>query len=91
MSALPVTNPAAFEKHYSVDEIAELWGISPQSVRRLFRDEPGVLKLSMPVLQARKHKVHETLRVPASVLARLHQQRSSGFGMEVQPRRRGIK
>ena len=35
--------PTLTERHYSAKEIAELWGLSPAAIRRLFRDEPGVL------------------------------------------------
>ena len=34
------------EKHYRVSELAALWSMSPDTIRRLFRDEPGVMKLS---------------------------------------------
>jgi transposase-like protein len=33
----------ALEKHYSVGEIAKLWGISDNTARKLFADEQGVL------------------------------------------------
>jgi len=34
----------ALERHYSVPEVANLWGISEKTVRRLFDGEDGVLK-----------------------------------------------
>jgi AraC-like DNA-binding protein len=36
---------SAFEKHYTVQELAEKWGMSESTIRRLFEDERGVLKL----------------------------------------------
>jgi hypothetical protein len=39
MSALETT----FERHYSVAELAALWGMSDDFVRRLFVHEPGVV------------------------------------------------
>jgi predicted transcriptional regulator len=78
----------ADERHYTVQQIAELWGISPQSVRRLFDDEPGVLKLSLPRLVKHTRAPKVSLRVPASVLERVHEQWSGGFRLEVQRRRR---
>jgi hypothetical protein len=33
------------EKHYAPDELAELWGVSTETIRSIFRDEPGVLKI----------------------------------------------
>jgi hypothetical protein len=60
----------AQEKHYSPDELASLWGISVDSIRRLFRDEPGVLKMGD---KDPKHKrQYLTLRIPESVAVRVH-------------------
>lgn len=83
----------AEEKHYSVEEIAALWGISRQSVRRLFEGRDGVLKISFPRLVKRQQKraPRVLLRVPASILQRAHEERSRGFGAEVQRRRGGIE
>jgi hypothetical protein len=36
---------AALEKHYSVADLAKLWLFSESTVRRIFINEPGVLKL----------------------------------------------
>ena len=33
----------AGEKHYSVPELAKLWGLSERTIRRMFENEPGVL------------------------------------------------
>jgi hypothetical protein len=56
-------------KHYSVDELAELWGVSVDSIRRIFRDEPGGLKIGE---NSPKHKRPLTLRIPESVVERVH-------------------
>ncbi len=34
----------AFEKHYSVLEVAKLWSLSENTVRRMFMGEPGVVE-----------------------------------------------
>lgn len=60
MSLNPVT-----EKHYRVAELAELWGYSLTSITTLFRNAPGVLKLSFG------KKV--TLSIPESVALRVHE------------------
>src|ERR1700721_1665977 len=36
---------AALERHYSVADLAKLWLFSESTVRRIFINEPGVLKL----------------------------------------------
>jgi hypothetical protein len=33
------------EKHYAPDELATLWGVSAETIRNIFRDEQGVLKI----------------------------------------------
>jgi|SRR5580704_2553498 hypothetical protein len=58
------------EKHYSPDELASLWGVSVDSIRRIFRDEPGVLKMGD---KSPKHKrQYLTLRIPHSIAERVH-------------------
>jgi AraC-like DNA-binding protein len=70
--------PNALEKHYSLEEVAEAWGISVRSARRIFRDQPGVADLNAhkSSLTSRPYSV---LRVSASAAARVHEQRSAGF------------
>jgi hypothetical protein len=89
MSALHVSAPSplgpALEQHYTVHQIAEAWGISAEKVRRLFQDAPGVLKIESPNIFSRmKKRPHVTLRIPASVLARFHEERSAGFSLKIQ-------
>ena len=39
------TGGGPFEPHYSVADLAQSLSLSPDAVRRLFEDEPGVLVL----------------------------------------------
>jgi hypothetical protein len=55
------------EKHYRVSDLAELWGLGRETVRKLVKDDPGVIK----VRQGRK-KVHTTYSVPESAAKRIH-------------------
>lgn len=80
------------EPLYSVQQVARAWAISDASARRLFEDEPDVLKISMPRLQQnRKHKPHVLLRIPAAAVTRVYQKWSAGFGLKVKPGSRRIK
>ena len=65
----------ALERHFTVTEIAKRWGMSEKSVRRFFADEPGVLKWGSP--ETRKKRGYCNLRIPESVLIRVHQRRAS--------------
>ncbi len=64
--------PAAettFERHWSVDELAERWGMSQDYVRRLFLSEPGVVVFYR---QQPGRRVYRTLKIPESVAVRVH-------------------
>jgi hypothetical protein len=58
-----------FERHFSVDELSALWGMSDDFVRRLFLNEPGVV-IFKHVRPGRR--VYRTLRIPESVALRVH-------------------
>ncbi|SRR6266404_170128 len=58
------------ERHYSVSEVARLWGISTDLVRDLFRKEQGVLTFKRPATRTKRG--YSIIRVPHSVLTRVH-------------------
>jgi len=58
------------EKHYAPAELALLWGVSVQTVRELFKDEDGVLKIGSD--GTRNRRAYKTLRIPYSVAERVH-------------------
>jgi hypothetical protein len=65
----PVTLISA-ERHYSVAEVSAMWNLSQDAVRKIFQNEPGVLVLGS---QGSPHtRKYTTLRVPESVLQRVH-------------------
>ena len=66
------------ERHFKPDELAELWGVSGDLIRRLFRDMPGVLVIDRP------EKMHKrgycSMRIPESVAKRVYERLSKGKG-----------
>jgi hypothetical protein len=60
------------EKHYSVSELAELWQLSKKTIRRIFENEPGVIVWG--VGERRFKRRYRTLRIPATVVQRVHRQ-----------------
>jgi hypothetical protein len=60
----------ATEKHYSIGEVATLWGLSERTVRRMLDGETGILAWGHPGDGKRRRRL--TLRVPESVLSRIH-------------------
>ncbi len=83
---------AATEQHYSPKEVAKIWRVSEATIRRLFEDQPGVLRISLPriVGSERKHRPHVRLSIPSSVLGRVHEQWTASLRSEVQRRRRAV-
>jgi hypothetical protein len=67
------------ERHYAVTEIAEMWNLSADKVRELFEDEPGVLVIG--TRNPRHKRRYVTLRIPQSVLERVHRRLSSNAGV----------
>jgi hypothetical protein len=58
-----------FERHYSVDELAAMWGMSDDFVRRLFAQEPGVVVFFKYRPGKRTYRI---MRIPGSVAERVH-------------------
>jgi len=58
-----------FEKHYSPQQIAALWGRSGRFIRELFQDEPGVQKVDRPEKMHKRR--YSSIRVPESVMVRV--------------------
>jgi len=69
------TGAPSIERHFSPAEVAEFWGLSVDSIRKIFEREPGVLVIGNQ--QARRGKrSYTTLRIPAHVLERVHRRLS---------------
>ncbi len=63
------------EQFRTVAEVAEMLGLSKDTVRRLFADEQGVIDLGRhePTRGKRRYRV---LRIPSAVVARFLERRS---------------
>ena len=57
------------EIHFSIPQLAALWGFNETTLRDWFRDEPGVLRSA--------GTQRETYRIPISVAERVHRKRSN--------------
>ncbi len=64
-------NDPAFETHYSIPQLVRLWGLSEKTIRRIFNGEPGVVELGHE--EERFRRGYKTLRIPVSVVQRVHQ------------------
>jgi hypothetical protein len=66
----------AEEKHYSVNDLAAIWGLDPDTIRPLFKNRLGVLKIARP--ETRRKRGYTTLRIPASIAEKVHAELSRG-------------
>ena len=64
-----VTATPAIEKHYTINDLAELLSMSFERVRQLVMNEPGVLVLS-PRAQSNR-RTRRMYRIPESVVQRI--------------------
>ena len=58
---------AAFERHYRIGDLAEMWQLGRETVRLLVKDERGVIRVRLG-----RKKAHTVYSVPESVAARIH-------------------
>jgi transcriptional regulator GlxA family with amidase domain len=65
------TATEAFERHYSVLELAEMWSLSERTIRRMFEGEEGVVNWARAAGRYKRH--YQTLRIPESVMLRVYQ------------------
>lgn len=56
---------SAEEKHFTPQELSELWSVSVQTIRDIFKHEEGVLKIGSNGTRSRR--AYKTLRIPESV------------------------
>jgi hypothetical protein len=65
-ASVPVEQ-AAFERHYRIGELAEMWKLGRETVRLLVKNEDGVIKIRLG-----RKKAHTIYSVPESVAIRIH-------------------
>ncbi len=61
---------SALERHYTAAEVGKLWSLSEDTIRAIFRNTPGVLKLVQPARRGKRQYI--SLRIPESVLLKRH-------------------
>jgi transcriptional regulator GlxA family with amidase domain len=65
------TTTEAFERHFSVLDLAEMWSLSERTIRRMFEGEEGVVNWAHT--ESRRKRRYQTLRIPESVMLRVYQ------------------
>jgi hypothetical protein len=72
------------EQHYRIKQLAALWNVSAKTIRRLFQDEPGVMRIGNHGTGNRKCVV---LSIPESVALRVRERLSHDRLQAPLPRR----
>lgn len=62
------------EQHFTPSELAVFWALSPTKIRRMFENEPGVLRIGEPSRRVgrRLKRTYHSMRIPQSVADRVH-------------------
>src|ERR1700748_3183321 len=71
-AARPVARGLSEEKYYTPQELADIWRFSPATIRNLFRNEPGVLRLQGAGSACGKRS-YTTFSIPESVALRVRE------------------
>ena len=74
-TVVSVESQKAVEQHFQIPAIARMWGLSEDSIRSIFSGEPGVLVIARPGTS--KKRKYVSMRVPESVLHRVHRRLSA--------------
>jgi hypothetical protein len=75
MSVVQPTERAEFlEKHYTVGELAEAWGLVEDTIRPWFIDVPGVLKIEHKLRKGKRGYL--VMRVPESIARKIYRERT---------------
>lgn len=62
------------EKKFAPAELAGQWGVSAETIRLIFRDEPGVFRFRQ---ENSKHRKYVRMRIPESIAERVHRKFSA--------------
>jgi hypothetical protein len=64
-----------FERHFTPRDLAEIWKLDETTIRRIFQDLPGVMKIGK-VNRRDGKRDYVTLRIPESVAEQVYRERS---------------
>jgi hypothetical protein len=62
-----VVENTTFEKHYRIGDLARLWSLGRETIRKLIKDDPGVVKIRLG-----RKKANTIYTIPESVAHRIH-------------------
>ena len=62
-------------QNYTIQELASEWGLSDETVRKMFENEPGVLRIGKAVSR-RNHRRYVSIRIPEEIAQRVMKRHS---------------
>ncbi len=62
----------ALERHYTIAEVAKMWGLSHSSIYRLFAEIPGMLRHNGGARTSAK-RAHVTMRIPEHLVIQTYE------------------
>ncbi len=65
--SISIVSDTTFEKHYSITDLKAQWSMGRETVRKLVKDEPGVICIRLG-----KKQSNTTYSIPESVARRIH-------------------
>ncbi|HXA67383.1 MAG TPA: hypothetical protein VNV82_19655 [Bryobacteraceae bacterium] len=75
IAAAPIRRESSpFERHFTPQDLADTWKLDETTIRRIFQDEPGVMKVGKANRRDGKRD-YVTLRIPESVAERIYRER----------------
>jgi hypothetical protein len=60
------------QQHFTIKQLAELWGMSRETIRRMFLLEPGVVKLRAKAPAKGHQRNYTSWRIPREVAERVY-------------------
>jgi hypothetical protein len=66
----PVLEAAFEETHWRARDLAKKWGLSPAAIRKMFRDEPGVILIGQKGSNSKRS--YRVMLIPSSVAERVY-------------------
>ena len=87
-ATLAVYGSVVQQQHYRVRELAARWGFAESTIIKMFRNEPGVLRLGG---DSHGKRSYVSLSIPESVALRVHQRLSEGSLWITPPRRKELR
>jgi hypothetical protein len=70
-TSTPGSQIPALEQHFTPDELADKWGVSANTVRRLCEEDGGIFVIDRP--ERMRKRRYKSIRIPVSTAIRIYE------------------